>query len=142
MPFGWRFGSDVAGTSFTGHPVSSPLGSVDFLNDYDDILCQKFVVPYGQDLMDSSGISLFLLPFWDLLSGSGNVPGENCLLLVPWACGRSPAACGSNRPALCGPPEQGGQWVEEVQGRSGSRGGGRGELSEGWLEKLRSWHIK
>ncbi|KAM6440615.1 peroxisomal acyl-coenzyme A oxidase 3 isoform 1-T1 [Liasis olivaceus] len=35
-------------------PISSPLGSVDFLKDYDDILCQKFVVPDAQDLMDSS----------------------------------------------------------------------------------------
>ncbi|XP_025025056.1 peroxisomal acyl-coenzyme A oxidase 3 isoform X2 [Python bivittatus] len=35
-------------------PVSSPLRSVDFLKDYDDILCQKFMVPDAQDLMDSS----------------------------------------------------------------------------------------
>ncbi|XP_026545471.1 peroxisomal acyl-coenzyme A oxidase 3 isoform X1 [Notechis scutatus] len=37
-----------------GHPVSSPMGSVDFLNDYDAILRQTFVLPDAQDLMDSS----------------------------------------------------------------------------------------
>ncbi|XP_032080521.1 peroxisomal acyl-coenzyme A oxidase 3 isoform X2 [Thamnophis elegans] len=37
-----------------GHPVSSPMGSVDFLSDYDGILCQNFVVPDSQGLMDSS----------------------------------------------------------------------------------------
>uniref|UniRef100_A0A8C6VK03 Acyl-coenzyme A oxidase n=1 Tax=Naja naja TaxID=35670 RepID=A0A8C6VK03_NAJNA len=36
------------------HPVSSPMGSVDFLNDYDAILRQTFVLPDAQDLMDSS----------------------------------------------------------------------------------------
>ncbi|ETE61926.1 Peroxisomal acyl-coenzyme A oxidase 3 [Ophiophagus hannah] len=37
-----------------GHPVSSPMGSVDFLNDYDAILHQTFILPDAQDLMDSS----------------------------------------------------------------------------------------
>ncbi|XP_026555789.1 peroxisomal acyl-coenzyme A oxidase 3 isoform X2 [Pseudonaja textilis] len=37
-----------------GHPVSSPMGSVDFLNDYDAILRQTFVLPDAQDLVDSS----------------------------------------------------------------------------------------
>ncbi|XP_070614214.1 peroxisomal acyl-coenzyme A oxidase 3 isoform X2 [Erythrolamprus reginae] len=37
-----------------GHPVSSPMETVDFLNDYDDILRQKFVLPDARDLLDSS----------------------------------------------------------------------------------------
>ncbi|XP_062992042.1 peroxisomal acyl-coenzyme A oxidase 3 isoform X2 [Elgaria multicarinata webbii] len=35
-------------------PIISPLGSVDFLEDYDHILCQKFTVSDVQDCMDSS----------------------------------------------------------------------------------------
>ncbi|XP_053112950.1 peroxisomal acyl-coenzyme A oxidase 3 isoform X2 [Hemicordylus capensis] len=35
-------------------PITSPLGSVDFLEDCDQILCQKFTVSNVQDCMDSS----------------------------------------------------------------------------------------
>uniref|UniRef100_A0A8D2Q193 Acyl-coenzyme A oxidase n=1 Tax=Varanus komodoensis TaxID=61221 RepID=A0A8D2Q193_VARKO len=35
-------------------PIISPLGSVDFLEDYDHILCQKFAASNVQDCMDSS----------------------------------------------------------------------------------------
>nr|XP_003224212.1 PREDICTED: peroxisomal acyl-coenzyme A oxidase 3 [Anolis carolinensis] len=35
-------------------PIASPLGSVNFLEDYDRILCQKFIVSDVQDCMDPS----------------------------------------------------------------------------------------